>query len=186
MIVPSTDRDEEWRDVPNWEGYYQVSSAGRVRSVDRVIECVVSNGSASKFGVIRRFGKLRKLYTDAEGYLRVKFCRDAIVVRPKVHRLVAAAFLPPPPSKSHQIAHWDGDRANARLDNLRWATPKENTNDKFRHGTVLQGNDVGTAKLSHSDVAKIRSSKDKLGEIAKKYGVSRSQISRIRRRERWQ
>ncbi|AXV72811.1 hypothetical protein CJO75_01120 [Ralstonia solanacearum] len=53
-----------------------------------------------------------------------------------IHRLVALTFLGPPPSRQHEVAHNDGNRANNIVTNLRWATHAENVADTFRHGTA--------------------------------------------------
>jgi hypothetical protein len=75
----------------------------------------------------------------------------------RINRLVATVFIGPPPSRVHQSAHWDGNKINNRLSNIRWATPQENSDDKLRHGTVYQGDKHDRAILTAKKVLLIRS-----------------------------
>ena len=103
---------EEWRDIPNFEGYYQVSNIGNVRSVDRLVKC----GKGMKL----QKGKILKQYLNAYGYNQVMLCKG----RPRlyrVHRLVAETFIPNP-SKLPQVNHKDENKTNNRVDNLEWCT----------------------------------------------------------------
>jgi hypothetical protein len=113
--------------------------------------------------------------------------RDGVKINHSVHHLVAAAFIGPrPPEK--EVAHWDGDPENARLTNLRYATPVENDSDKIRHGTRPQGERNGHAVLTAGDVIQIRY-RVSLGEmnktVAADYGVSSSHVCTIVKRRTW-
>lgn len=110
---------EEWRPVVDFEGYYEVSSLGVVRSIDRYI---ITTGG-------RRFvkGKLLKPRLDRYGYLRVNLVKQGYRKTYTVHRLVALAFLPNP-NKLTQINHIDENKLNNRVDNLEWCTVKYNNN----------------------------------------------------------
>lgn len=114
-----------------------------------------------------------------QGYRLYKMVNDydeKVVI--SAHRLVALAFIGDPPSDVHQVAHGDGNRLNNHYKNLRWATAQENTNDKFKHGTVLSGSENPRALLTEEQVRKIRKEyKGKYGDIqrlANKYGLSHS------------
>ena len=90
---------EHWKDIPGYEGYYQVSDHGRVRS--------------------KRHGtKILTLY-NASGWVRVTLMRDKVRSEPTVHRLVASAFIPTFEKKNY-IKHLDGDKLNNHADNLMW------------------------------------------------------------------
>lgn len=121
--------EEEWRPIPEWEGYYEASSYGRVRSVDRS----VMRGAVE--AVIR--GKILKQHLRRSGYLFVNLCRDGRYKSTAVHRLVLMAFKGAAP-EGYICCHNDGVRNNNHLANLRWGTYSENLHDKVKHGTDHQ------------------------------------------------
>lgn len=106
------------------------------------------------------------------------------------HRLVAAAFLGEPPSPLHtDVAHNDGDPSNNHLDNLRWSTHRDNQMDMRRHGTMQDGEKCITAKITAEMAADIRERGKRRGQgvrLAREYGLSVAQISRIKNGRRWQ
>lgn len=106
--------NEEWRAVVGYEGVYEVSSTGRVRSLDRVIV----DGR-------KRKGRQLKGYINKKGYEVVTLCRDRKINVQLVHRIVANAFLPNPLNKP-VIDHIDTNPANNAVENLRWVTISEN------------------------------------------------------------
>lgn len=111
---------ECWRWVPSYEGLYQVSTRGRVRSVDR---WVIDTKGRKQF--IK--GKILKPGRDKKGYLFVCLCRDGKQRNCKVHRLVAMAWLDNPDNKP-EVNHRDEDKTNADVFNLSYCTHKENAN----------------------------------------------------------
>jgi len=109
--------EEVWVDIEGFEGLYQVSSMGRVKSFDRVTR-----------NIIRPFikkGRILKPNPDGHGYVYVTLFKDGIRSRVKVHRLVANAFIPNPENKP-EIDHINSIRDDNRLENLRWVTRSEN------------------------------------------------------------
>ena len=155
---------ERWLPVVGYEGVYEVSSLGRVRSV------------RPRFGD----GILRG-DVDRYGYRRVLLSRDAKSVRFKVHRLVCTAFHGEPPP-GHQVAHLDGNKTNNVADNLKWATRAENNSHKDAHGTHPIGMRNGRTRLTSEQVAEIRA-KVAAGAtcrpLARQYGVYHTTIHRI-------
>ena len=121
--------EEIWRLIARHDGY-EVSSLGRVRSLDRVITRMCKRGPVRA----RLKGRVLRLTVAGSGYLVAMLGR----ARPYVHHLVLSTFVGARPA-GHQAAHGDGDRRNNSLGNLRWATRSENEADKVRHGTRLAG-----------------------------------------------
>lgn len=141
--------EEIWRDIKGYEGLYQVSSFGRVRSLDRLD------------GANRRLtGKILKCGTDKDGYLQVTLCKDSTKSTKKIHRLVAQAFVSNSENKP-EINHIDEDKANNRVNNLEWSTRKENNN----HGTHNE-------RSSRTQSIPIISTNLKTGECREFYGTN--------------
>lgn len=109
--------DEEWRPIPGYEGTYAVSNLGRIFSHPR---------PTTKGGILR--GSV-----DNYGYRRIGLVQNGKEATRRIHTLVALAFMGPTPD-GMEILHCDGDKANARLDNLRFGTHAENMADMVRHG----------------------------------------------------
>lgn len=149
---------EEWRDVPGWEGVYEVSSLGRIRRGGRILTPNIKNGYP--------FVKLKNLPRKEGGY---------------IHRLVCRAWHGEAAS-GLEVCHGDGDKTNNTPGNLRWATRRENMHDKIRHGAAAQRGRLASAKLAESDLPVIRQrvvAGERQIDIATDYGVSQSVISRI-------
>lgn len=116
---------EEWRDIPEWEGFYQASDLGRIRSVDRPV--------LTRWGQRVRPGRdMVQHLTRAPGYACVKLSRDGRGVELLVHRLVALAFHGPCPDWAELCRHLDDDGLHNTPDNLAWGTRGENVADMVR------------------------------------------------------
>lgn len=111
---------EVWKDIENYEGYYQVSNLGRVRSVDRDI--IYSNGI-----IVKYTGKLLSLHLEKNGYISVLFSKNGSQERAYVHRLVAKTFISNP-NNYLEINHKDENPQNNKVDNLEWCNRKYNLN----------------------------------------------------------
>lgn len=161
---------EEWRDVIGYEGHYQVSDQGRVKSLGRVVL-----RGPSQYVIKEKL--LRPAMSD--GYPYVRLSKDGKSKGYRVHILVAAAFIGPRPHK-HDVCHRDGKRDNPRLTNLRYGTRKENMGDAILHGTMAGPNN-GNAKLTGQDVSDILNAYIAFEkELALKYGVSPGTIRSIK------
>lgn len=123
--------EEVWKDILGYEGLYQVSNMGRVRSLDRE----VADGS----GVRIANGKVLKSEMLQNDYLRVGLHKDGKRKWFLVHRLVYAAFNGEIPD-GLQVNHIDEDKTNNRLENLNLMTPKQNTNFGTRNQRVAKAN----------------------------------------------
>ena len=128
---------EIWRDVVDYEGLYQVSNYGRVKSLQR--------------------GKVRilKAAADDNGYLRVVLSKNGETKNRFVHVLVARAFLPNP-NNLPQVDHIDTNKFNNHLSNLRWATSAENIRYAFEKGLRKTGCEHFRAKFTAEQVREIR------------------------------
>ena len=103
--------EEEWRDVVGYEGLYQVSNFGRVKSLPR-------NGTVNMVRILRP--NIKKT-----GYINYALQKNNALKTFLAHRLVAQAFMPNPDNLP-QVNHIDGDKTNNRVDNLEWCTQLEN------------------------------------------------------------
>lgn len=118
---------EEWLPVAGYEKHYEVSSHGRVRSIDRIVE-----RSDGKTQTIK--GRMRKLKTTWSGHQQIPLKVSGKTSWAAVHRLVLTAFNGPCPD-GMEGCHNDGNPANNHIDNLRWDTRSNNAYDKGLHGT---------------------------------------------------
>lgn len=121
--------NETWKPIGGYEGLYEVSDKGRIRSVDRIVKS--TNKGTSYYH--KRNGALLKPYYNRLGYLLVELWKEGIGKAYTVHRLVALAFVPNPYNKPC-VNHLDETHDNNCADNLEWCTQKENMN----YGTAPQ------------------------------------------------
>lgn len=174
--------NEEWRPVTGYEGLYEVSNLGRVKSCEKIV--------MSRHGTPRKNPqpeRLMKLQRKVDGYFGVALAKEGKKKNRKVHRLVCEAFHGPCP-KGMECAHSDGNRQNNRADNLSWKFPVDNMADQVRHGTRVKGEKTNTAKLSAHDVCKIRRlhQAGAMGvDLAAQFGVHKSTISLITTGRNW-
>lgn len=122
---------ERWKDIDGYEGFYQVSTFGNVRSIARTIRC-----DSSRWGVGRNITiKSRNLLlaTKDNGYLIATLSIHGKHRSHYVHRLVANAFIENPENKG-EVNHMDGNKKNNRQDNLEWNTRLQNTTHAYETG----------------------------------------------------
>lgn len=122
-----SDHTEQWRPVSGYEGLYEVSDLGGIRSVDRVVP--IGSGDRTR----RYTGRTLKPSADSDGRRRVILYRPGPTCR-SISAMVLEAFVGPRP-EGHECCHHDGDASNDRLENLRWDTRSANHLDAVRHGT---------------------------------------------------
>lgn len=180
---------EKWKDIEEYEGIYQVSNRGRIRSF--------YNG---RHGV----GNSSKILNPSLGThdrYRISLSKNGTKKDMSVARLVAKSFIPNPDNKP-QVNHIDGDPLNNHVDNLEWCTQSENMKHAYENGLVefsedfknhinkdKSGEKNGMSVLSKAEVIEIKSLLED-GElyhrqIAEKYGVSQALISMINNGQRW-
>lgn len=118
---------EHWLPVIGWEGFYSVSTRGRIRSEDRVV--TLDCGQARRYR-----GRILKQAIEPEtGRRQVHLKRPDFGKTYRVHRLVLEAFVGPCPA-GMEACHWDDDPSNNQLSNLRWDTSTANKRDMARNG----------------------------------------------------
>ena len=166
---------ERWRAIKGYEGYYEVSSLGRV--------CSLHSGHG------KTPGRLKKLSDHARGYKFVKLHRrDGSCRAPLVHRLVVEAFIGPIPD-GYEVNHIDGDKRNNCVTNLEIVTRQQNIDHAVATGLISnKGERNSQSKLTAEQVREIRDRHRRgvaYGSLAKEYGVSVSLVRQIVNRLVW-
>lgn len=190
---PFSDAEAEmWKPVPEYEGLYEVSNLGRVRSVDRV---VVDKNNVPK--VLR--GRVLKHTFDRQKErvqnAQVVLSRGGVTTSRTVHSLVLEAFVGPRPDGMEACHFPDKSHENNRLDNLRWDTYQGNRNDMKVHGTTtapktsMKGSSNSNSSLTEPDVIEIRRIHVNEGlthkQIASRFSVSEATIQHLLKGRTW-
>lgn len=170
---------EIWKDIINFDGYYQISNLGNVRSLDRVVMSPFKKDKRLK-GNEMKFGK------TPSGYLFVGLKKNGKVKQMYAHRLVAIHFIPNPENKE-TVNHIDGDKSNNNDWNLEWNTRSENTKHAFNTGLMKNGQDCSFSKLTNIQVLEIRENKNNImfKDLAVIYNVSKSTIGDVFNRKKY-
>ena len=122
--------NELWKPIKEYEGYYEISSLGRVKSVERKVynPCVLGNGCYRTVPERIRKPNIMK------GYHCVALLKEGKTKVFRIHRLVMEHFGEKQPSEEYQVNHIDGDKSNNCIENLEWVTPLENTTHAIKNG----------------------------------------------------
>lgn len=179
-LIPTEDLEvgcvESWASVKGSGGWYEVSTHGRVRSMPRTV--VRSDGTTQYFK-----SRILKPGRNRNGYLHVTIGKVK-----NIHRLVAKTFIPNPHNLP-QVNHKDGNKENNCVWNLEWVNHQANMQHASKNGLASGGSMPGesnpNATLTREIILKIRSSKEPLSVQAKRYNVSKTLISLIKRRKAW-
>jgi hypothetical protein len=150
--------DEIWKSVAGFEGVAEVSSLGRVRTLDRRVQLPPTLRRDGKPTTRIQFGRVLTPERSRNGYLRVKLQVGGRGSRVNlfVHRAVCEAFHGPRPSSASVCRHLNDQQDDNRAENLAWGSVAENRADAVRNGRVARGRGVNTAKLTEDDVVNIR------------------------------
>jgi hypothetical protein len=151
---------EIWKDVVGYEGLYQVSNYGRLKSLTR--RCRLPNKKPISVPYERIL-----VTSITNGYCKKMICKDGKMFNTNIHRLEALAFIPNPENKPC-IDHIDGNRKNNCLYNLRWCTVKENMNNKITVQRISEGK-LGSLHPQSKRVAQL----DMNGNVVKIWGSIR-------------
>ncbi len=179
---------ERWAPVQGYEGIYEVSDLGRVRSLDRLVS---NSGKVDHVS-----GRVLTPNFTGKGYLFVNLCRNGDRKMAYVHRLVAAAFLPL--SDAPHVNHIDSVKTNNVASNLEWVTPKQNTEHAIAAGkfalahvngrTLAINNPARAQKLTAADVEQIRAAcarGERQADIGARFGIGQAAVSKIKRGAIW-
>lgn len=171
---------EIWKDVVGYEGLYQISSFGNVKSLGKTID-------KGKFGKVFFPEKLLSVFIDNQ-YFYIGLHKNKKQKKISIHRILAIAFIPNPENKPF-INHKNGIKTDNRIENLEWVTPKENSEHASINNLVARnfGEKNGKHKLNTKDILLIRNSRYKISrkELSKNLNVSIKHIDRIRENKRW-
>jgi hypothetical protein len=156
---------EVWKDIKGYEGLYQVSSLGKVKSLERLIWNGYTNHKRKEI--------MLSLCKCNKGYIVIRLSKNNVQSTYKVHRLVAKAFIKDIKLKP-QINHINGIKDDNRVDNLEWCTNSENQSHAVLTGLKKCKYEVHTEK-----VIKLYKSMTPTYKIADFFDCSRSTIKRI-------
>lgn len=150
--------EEIWKDIKGYEGLYQVSSLGNVKSLN-----------------YRRTGKEKKISkgVNSEGYEYIRLFKQNKQLYTSVHRIVAETFIPNPENKE-QVNHIDGNKKNNKVENLEWCTQTENIRHAMRTGllNIIGSNNGSSRKVQQLDSnGKILKQFDTIIEAGRYLGV---------------
>lgn len=181
---------EIWRDIKGYEGYYQVSTLGRVRSLDRTIK-VIKTSPKGKVFVSERFykGKIMSYKKLEKFYPSVALSKHGKNKHFMIHKLVAETFIPNIESKKC-VNHINNVKYDNRIENLEWCTYSENSLHAVNYSkTWYLGEQQKNSKLTEKDVYMIldllRQKNYKQKHIASFFGVTPSIISTIKLNTAW-
>jgi hypothetical protein len=139
----------QWKSIQGYDGYYEVSDSGLVRSLDR--DVMDKKGISHHLsGKMMKLSKLKQRNNSDNAYLVVNLRKNGASYVAMVHRLVATAFIPNP-NNYPTVNHKDGDKTNNSVDNLEWASYSENNIHAITHklrqprgNPILQKHDDGS------------------------------------------
>lgn len=174
---------EIWKDIPNYEGIYQVSNFGRVKRLQ-------TSFMRKRQGKLNLKEKELKGTINFFGYHRVMFYKNSKGESIAIHRLVAQLFIENINNKP-QVNHIDGNKTNNHVSNLEWCNNSENQLHAWKLGLNRTSDNLDlyrtNCKINKELVKIIREElkTNKSRDIAKKYNLSQSQVSNIKNNKSW-
>lgn len=175
--------EEVWKDIKGYEGYYQVSNLGNVKSLGRTF--IRKDGMRySRFPRI-----MSPVFQKTHPYLTIQLKINKKYKGFLIHRLVAEAFVPNPDKKS-EVNHIDGNQKNNKSNNLEWCSRSENQIHAIKNNlySPAKGEQNSSARFTKEQVLSIRvrlKKGEKGADIAREYKVHRNSIYDIKSRKTW-
>lgn len=168
--------EEIWASIKGFEGIYEVSTLGRVRSLDRP-QRVRGNGiSLQKGQILKQWKQGNYMYCDLR--------KPGIKQKARIHVVVLESFVCPRPD-GMIACHNNGNSFDNRLCNLRWGTHEDNAKDKILHGTHQYGERAAKSKLTEAQAVAILQSPKTYAAIAREFGVCKSTVTHIKTGRNW-
>ena len=168
--------EEAWAPIKDFEGIYEVSTLGRIRSLDRPQRVRGSGISSQKGQILSQWKQGNYMYCDLR--------KPGVKRKARIHVVVLEAFVGPRPN-GMIACHNNGNSTDNRFCNLRWGTHEENAADKIAHGTHLYGESSPKSKLTEAQAIAILKSSQSYSAIAKEFGVSKSTVTHIKTGRNW-
>jgi hypothetical protein len=174
-----------WRPVVGFEGRYEISDAGDVRSLDRVATYTRRDQYSGRDLTVERHhrGRMLRPAPSDSGHLSVVVGRGNTRA---IHIMVLEAFVGPAPNGA-EGRHLDGDPSHNAVDNLSWGTRSESVVSALKRGRAPRGSSKFNAKLSEQQIPSIRAAMatDSYAEIARRHGVTEATIRQVRDGKTW-
>jgi len=155
-------QDELWKDIPEYEGLYQVSNLGRVKALERYVK------NHSKMQKLNE--KIKKNSIKKNGYASTILWKENKYCNVLIHRLVAEMFIPNP-NNLPQVNHKDGNKQNNNVENLEWCSSEYNINHAFDNSLINTRKKI--LQIKNNKIIKIWGS---ILQIEKELGISNSNI----------
>lgn len=140
--------EEVWKPIDGYEGIYEVSSFGRIKSLERIIK---NSGTRSGYSKLKERILTPRVNKKRHGYYEISLKKNGMEKRYKVHRLVAMAFIPNPEGKP-EVNHIDGNKSNNSILNLEWVTSKENKQHAWQTGLANSNHRKRPIKCNETNV----------------------------------
>lgn len=184
------DAPEIWLPIPGYEGLYEVSNMGVIRSIAHQVVATYKH----KTGVMKIRARVMRTRIHKK-YLSISLTKDGVQKHTTVHQCVARAFVPNPLGLP-EVDHKDTNKLNNRSDNLEWVTQEENMRRAMAAGLITpkkirpprkirRGEEIHCAKLREFQVREILMATGLNREIAARYGVTTPTIQQIRSGKKW-
>ena len=162
---------EIWEDIKGYEGLYQISNLGKIKSLDHVVK---TSNKYKATGSRMVKGKMLKCSFDKDGYLTISLSKNNIVKTKRIHKLVAETFI----INLHNlpiINHKDENKQNNYVDNLEWCTHQYNTN--YNNMPFKRAENRRKKVLQYDKNGNLIKKWNSMTEASKHYNISRSNIS---------